>query len=287
MNIKTTSIGEANWPTGLGLAKGLVKIHYAGELSAIDWQKCLAVVGSRKMTRYGQMVLEKIMPDLVAFGVNIVSGLMYGVDDEAHRQCLNFGGKTVAVVGGGIEYISKREIDSQLFSRIIGNGVVLSEYENNFKPTLWSFPQRNRIVAAIANMGVVVIEADIDSGSLITARIAKKMGRKVMAVPGPVVGGRSAGCNYLIKNGLAKMVTEASDIVGQFGDKKMDQLNLWRGNVSSEENDILTEIEIECLTVDELAKKIGKEVGAVNRVLSGLQLKDLVEESAGRYYLKS
>jgi len=164
------------------------------------------------MSRYGQEVVAKFMPDLVANKITIISGFMYGVDTESHQKCLEFGGRTVAVLGGGLNILVPPENDD-LYSQILNNGgLVISEYKNNFQPTLWSFPQRNRIVAGLSTLGVLVVEAGIKSGSLITARMGREQGKKIYVIPGQITSSTAEGTNYLIKNDLGEMVTLADDI---------------------------------------------------------------------------
>ena len=188
------------------------KLFYRGEWDNFLFEKTLAIVGSRKMTRYGKDVIEKFMPTIVSQKATIISGFMYGVDCESHRQCLNLGGKTIAVLGGGLEWIW-RNGDQKMYTNIMNSGgLILSEYEPDFKPTLWSFPQRNRIVSALSTLGVLVIEAGIHSGSLITAKLALKQKKRLMAIPGPITSRISEGTNWLIKSGAAKLVNGAEDI---------------------------------------------------------------------------
>ena len=177
------------------------------------FENSLAVVGSRDMSLYGKEVIAKFVPDLVSNKITIISGFMYGVDVESHQKCLECGGKTVAVLGCGLNVLTSKENDS-LYTKILENGgLVISEYEANLKPTRWSFPQRNRIVAGLSTLGVLVVEAKLKSGSLITAKIGQKQGKKVYVIPGQITSETSEGTNYLIKNNLGKMVTSAADIL--------------------------------------------------------------------------
>ena len=183
------------------------KLFYRGRWNEGLFKKSLAVVGSRKMTEEGKRSVIKLVPQLINKGVIIVSGFAQGVDSEAHWQCVRMKKPTVAVLGWGLNYNGG---DRKLFDEILRNdGVIISEYEPDFEPTRWSFPQRNRIVVGLSSLGVLVIEAAENSGSLITTRIANKEKRAVWAVPGKT----SPGTNWLIREGLAKAVRKAGDIV--------------------------------------------------------------------------
>ncbi len=178
------------------------------------FENCLAVVGSRKLTSYGEEVIERIVSQLTMNGITIVSGFMYGGDAAAHQAAIRVGGRTIAVMPCGIDLIHPA-YQQELYQDILkNNGLIISEYEGKMKPVLWTYPQRNRIIAGLSK-AVLVIEAGEKSGSLITANYAKKFKRKIFAVPGPITGSLSRGTNLLIKQG-AKMVLEAKDILKYF-----------------------------------------------------------------------
>jgi len=256
-------------------------LYYRGEWDEELFEKTLVVVGSRRMTRYGRETVAKFMPDLVANGLTIISGFMYGVDTEAHHQCIEMGGKTIAVLGSGLNYLTTIDNDG-LYTKILeSGGLVISEYEADFKATRWSFPQRNRIVAKMATEGVLVIEAGMKSGSLITARLGREMGKTVFAVPGPINSLSSEGTNWLLKNNQAKMVTEVGDIIsGAVTQEKLFEIGL-----SNEENSIYKLLECEALTVDEIAKKLGKSVSEISTTITKMSMNNLVNEEMGKVYL--
>jgi len=259
-------------------------LFYRGNLNSKLFTKSIAVVGSRRITHYGKSVTEKLVGNLAAQKVTIISGFMYGVDTEAHWQSLQANGTTIAVLGNGLNIIYPPE-NEKLYQQILDHeGLIISEYEPNLQPHLWTFPQRNRIVAGLATLGVLVIEAGVKSGSLITARLARQQGKKVFAVPGPIISVNSVGTNNLIKNHQAKMVLGIEDILGKkietpsfFADQKLIGL----------EKTIFTALETEPLTPDELALLTGKNIIEVTQILSMMSLKNLVSESAGKYYLNS
>lgn len=242
------------------------KLFFKGLWDPKIFENCIAIVGSRKMTDYGQRAVEKIVPGIVQQGKTIVSGFMYGVDQYAHQICCESGGKTIAVLGWGIGYKLAGE-DLKLAEKIISmGGILLSEWEMQ-KPTHWTFPARNRIVAALA-CEVIIIEAAEKSGSLITAKLAGKLKRAVWAVPGPITSRTSVGTNNLIAAGKAKM---------------------WIGNYQTpglQNNDpILQILDREALTADELARKLDISISDAGAKLSILLLSGTILEKGGKYYL--
>ncbi len=219
------------------------------------------------MTEYGRRVIETIVPRFVFEKRTIVSGFMYGVDQYAHEVCVKNGGNTIAVLGWGINR-PLAEQDKRLASAIIDSGgMIMSEWEEQ-KPTLWTFPVRNRIVAALSS-DVVVVEAALKSGSLITANIAHVLKRNVWAVPGPITSRTSAGTNALIAQQKAHI---------WLGDEPL------KARVSN--NPILRILDSEALTADEIARAIGTSVSQVGAQLSFLTLGGDVIEKGGKYYAR-
>lgn len=176
--------------------------------------RMLAVVGTRKMTAYGQEVTARLTRELVEAGFVIVSGLALGVDGVAHQTTLDCGGKTVAVLGTNVEHIYPREHIGLYNSILEHGGGIVSEVAPDVKVVRGMFPARNRIISGLSE-AVLVTEGAIDSGSLITARMALDQGREVFAVPGPINSPVGEGTNYLLKNG-AKLITSIEDIIEAF-----------------------------------------------------------------------
>lgn len=260
------------------------KVFVRGNLNYSLLEKSIAVVGTRRMTNYGKDVVERLVFDLVRAGVTIISGFMYGVDTQAHKVAIEAQGKTIAVFGCGLDVCYPPENDS-LYTQILeGGGAVVSEYEASSKPHLWKFPQRNRIVAGLSSLGVLVIEAGEASGSLITAEIARKQGKKVFAVPGHINSSESFGTNRLIRDGKAKMVLDVHDILG--GEEKREE-DFASFNLSPLEKEIFDLLMAEPQMIDDLAKKLKKDVVEVSSMLTMMSLKGLIYESAGNYYLKN
>lgn len=240
-------------------------LYFSGRRNLKIFENCVAVVGSRKMSDYGTRVVEKVVPDLVSKGKTVVSGFMYGVDQYAHRVCVENGGKTIAVLGWGIDTRLDGE-DLKLAQKIItSGGLVISEWESQ-KASHWTFPARNRIVAGLCKE-VIVIEAATSSGSLITARLALKLKRELWAVPGPITSRTSMGTNNLIANSQAKM---------------------WLGespeNLIKSDNPLLQILDNEALSADEMARKLNKPVSEIGSQLSLLLLSGHLIEKGGKYY---
>lgn len=280
-------VDKNDFPKGLQEIRNCPeKLFYRGEWKSELFKKVTAIVGSRQITKYGRGVVEKIMPEIVFQKSTVISGFMYGVDTEAHQKCLELGGKTIAVLGSGLDEYYPKEND-KLYTEILKTGgLVISEYEANFKPTVWSFPQRNRIVAGLTNTSVVIVEAGIKSGSLITAKLAMEQKRKILAVPGPINSKTSEGTNYLIKTGGAKILTEPRDI---FEDKiaMPTQENLFKdySNLNDLERIIIDLVENEAMTSDELCQITKRNITEISTTLSMMLMKDLLTEEDGKFYI--
>ncbi len=271
------------WNENLLRIKPAVKnIFYKGNIDLLlGSEPKLAVVGTRKITDYGSGVIEKWMSKIVDSGVVIVSGFMYGVDQKAHDECMKNGGKTIAVLGWGIDW-KVADIDIEMYEKILEkSGLILSEYDGDSKPELWKFPQRNRIVAGMSD-AVLVVEGAEKSGSMITAKLTKQFDKLLLSVPGPVTSRVAEGTNNLIKNGFAKMVTSAEDVLEEMG-LGVGQMRL--GWSSEKENDPILEIlENEPRTIDELARVLRLPVSEILVRVSELTLLGVVEERNGKYF---
>jgi len=263
----------------------LKQLNYLGDLEVLRENKLAAMVGSRRMTHYGERVIEKIVPELVSRGIVIVSGLMNGVDLKAHSVCMECGGKAVAVAGWGLDYEMEEEAEEMVKKILEVNGLILSEYDNDFLPTLWSFPRRNRIIAGISQ-AVIIIEAAEKSGSLNTAEWAKKFNKPLLAVPGPVTSSVSAGTNQLIRDGEAEICLEARDILKtMFAEHRHCEHIRLRSVQDRKEGDILDLIADQGLGADELAKKLKISIEDLSVKLTDLELKGMIEEREGKYYV--
>ncbi|OGM30101.1 DNA protecting protein DprA [Candidatus Woesebacteria bacterium RIFCSPHIGHO2_01_FULL_44_10] len=256
------------------------KLYCKGLPNKNLFKKSVAVVGSRRFTSYGKRIVEDFVPVLVDAGVTIVSGFMYGIDQLAHQICLGAGGQTVAVLGWGINWEVGEE-DKKLYKKIKRQGLLLSEYPDETKPQLWMFPKRNRIVAGLSH-ATLIVEAAEDSGSLITANFATKFDRKLFAVPGPITSRASEGTNALIKSGQAQMATSAADILDALGWEHAATSGITpeAGGIG-----IISLLENEGMTVDEIAKRLSRSVEDVGVELSSFQLQNKIEEMEGKFHL--
>lgn len=188
-------------------------LYYRGLMPDIDDNVCISMIGTRKMTAYGERIAYTSSYDLAKSGAIVVSGMAKGVDGQCHRGALDAGGHTIAVLGCGIDRVYPKE-HYNLMKEIMYSGTVITEYPPATKPLARNFPIRNRIISGLSN-GTVVVEAGKISGSLITARLALAQGRDLFAFPGEVGELNSTGTNELLKKG-AKIVTEASDILEEY-----------------------------------------------------------------------
>lgn len=285
--ISQISIDSQEYPTQLRqLSDPPKQLYYRGVWEKKLFEKSLAIVGSRRATSYSERVLDLLLPSLIAQGVVIISGFMYGVDTLAHQKCLECGGKTIAVFGSGLNVLYPPE-NEKIYLEIIANGLILSEYPPNQQPQLWTFVRRNRLVAALSTLGVLVIEASEKSGSLVTAKLARQLGRPVWAIPGPITSSVSQGTNQLIRHGLAKPVLEAGDILPLPAPTSPPSLEKSEKNSHSPEKQILTWLAAEPLTLDELALKMNQPVAKVSQILTLLTLQNEVVEENGQYFVKA
>lgn len=262
------------------------KLFYRGDWNKNIFDKVVAIVGSRQITRYGKEIIEKIMPEIISRNTTVISGFMYGVDSQAHWECLKYGGKTVAVLGSGLNEFYPTENNKLYLNILETGGVIISEYEPDFKATVWSFPQRNRIVSGLSTIGVLIIEGGIKSGSLITAKLGLEQKKRILSVPGPINSKTSQGTNWLIKTSAAKMVTEPKDI---FEDviSMPEQENLFKdySNLNEIEKIIIDLLESEALTCDEICQITKKNITEISTTLSMMLMKDLITETDGKFYI--
>jgi len=265
------------------------QLYYKGNWDDSIFENCLAVVGSRRMSSYGRQITEKLVGGIASRGITIVSGFMYGVDAVSHQAALEAGGRTIAVMPCGIDLIHP-EYQEELYQEILKkDGLVISEYEGNFLPTLWTYPRRNRLVAGLSK-AVMVVEAGEKSGSLITANFAKKLKRKIFAVPGPLTSSLSVGICQLIKEG-AEVVTGPGDIldyynirypISDIGPTETET----RVSASSIEQRIIQELQKEPMEIDVLARILEISIAKLGTIMSMMQLKGLIFNESGKYYIK-
>jgi len=252
-------------------------------------QPCIAIVGSRRTTLYGQATAKRLGSELARLGFCVVSGLARGIDTAAHDGALSVGGKTAAVLGTGIDLIYPPE-NLELYRRIEAEGAILSEFPFGRRADRQSFAMRNRIVAGMSE-AVVVVESDVDGGAMITARFAGEQGRLIFAVPGRIDQNSSAGCHQLIRDG-ATLLTSVDDILSELsylgglrpaaiGEKPADVAAGRPANLTEDEARVF-----ECfrgggiLTPDALAAQTGLSAAQLSATLMMLELKRLIAKRA-------
>lgn len=265
---------HTHFPPGLRQLGNPPKQLYVSGCPPAEWGKCAAVVGSRKITDYGRKVVGRLVPSLVRRGFTVVSGLMYGVDAAAHQAVLDCAGKTVAVLGWGIEDRMSSYYLRMAEKIVTCRGAVVSEWQHQ-QATRWTFPHRDRLMAAMADE-VYVVEAAEKSGSLITAQWAVKLKKKLWAVPGPVTSPVSAATNRLIAEGRAAAWTEFLTSVSYVGGDS---------DLSSNHADIYKLLAIDTYSLDELARVLGRPVQEVGGDVQLLLLGGKIKEREGRYYV--
>lgn len=260
--------------------------YFKGEILLTD-NKAIAVVGTRKMTGYGKLVTEKLTKELVEAGITIVSGLARGVDSQAHKTTVEGGGRTLAVLGGGLNYIFPPENISLAEKISSGFGAIISEFPPDHPSLPGNFPARNRIISGLSK-AVLVTEAAEDSGSLITARLALEQGRDVFAVPGPITSDLSKGPAYLIKQG-ARLVTSGEEILEELGIEKGQGIGIkYQGKVklTQEENKILESLQNENKHVDGICQELKMPASRVAAALIKMEIQGLVRNLGAGFYAK-
>jgi DNA processing protein len=240
-------------------------------------QPAVAIVGARSCSSYGRSVARSLGRDLAAAGLVVVSGMARGIDGEAHRGALDAGGATVAVLGCGIDR-DYPAAHAELARRIVGTGLVVSEYEPGVEPAPWRFPARNRIIAGLCR-ATVVVEARERSGALITADFALEEGREVLAVPGEITSSLSSGTNALLRLG-ATPVTCAEDVLETYG---LEPATRAAAALGATAELLLARLGDGALTADEVVRVSGVEAGAGAAALMELELAGRITLEDGVY----
>ncbi len=244
--------------------------------------KVLGVVGTRDVTPYGQMITDRLASDLTRNGFVIVSGLALGVDSCAHESCLKNNGKTIAVLGSGVDFIYPSS-NINLANRIIKqSGAVISEYPLSSPSVPHHFPRRNRIISGLSR-GVLVTEGGIKSGALITARLALEQGRDVFAVPNNITKVSLSGTNHLIRRSEAKLVESVNHILEEYQMESAQQQMQFDFNEN--ENSMLSKLADGGKTIDELILETSMKVPHLSEILTNLSLKGAIREEGNRWVL--
>ena len=287
--VKIVPFTDSSYPTRLRMIPDPPPLLYLkGEIRRDD-EKAVAVVGSRSTSDYGRRVARDLCRGLASLGFTVVSGMARGIDGTAHETSLNTGGRTIAVLGSGVDRVYPPEHD-RLYRRISENGAVISEFPMGTRPLAFNFPARNRLISGLS-LGVVVVEATEKSGSLITAALALEQGREVFAVPGEVGASRSRGAHRLIRQG-AKLVENVNDIVEEIA----PQLLVRSGNAVSAPRRTLPQnlgdefqrifglFQERPLQIDEVIESSGCSPSRVSEILLELELQGFIKQLPGKKY---
>lgn len=271
-------------PRLLQIADPPPALYVRGEVSAADLF-AVAIVGTRLPTAYGREVARSLASDLARNGVTVVSGLARGIDLQAHEAALEAGGRTLAVLGCGVDVIYPPEARA-LAGEIVARGALLSDYPLGTQPEARNFPPRNRIISGMS-LGTVVVEAGLDSGALITAAFALEQGRDVFAVPGGIYSKSSLGPNRLIQQG-AKLVLRAEDVLEELQIQHAAQEQQTREQLPEDETerDLYAALSQEPRHVDELSHVLQMPVPSVTATLTLMELKGFVRHVGGMNYVR-
>jgi DNA processing protein len=283
--------GSKHYPRRLGVITDPPPLFYLqGSPEALQGD-ILAMVGSRKPSLSGRRLARRFARELAERGITTSSGLAYGIDSESHLGSLEAEGKTVAVLGGGLNKLYPKANQSLADSMLAHGGCLLSEYPLDFAPRPWCFPLRNRVITGLSR-GVLVVEAALKSGSLVSARCALEQGREVYAIPGHIDSPQSRGCHQLIREG-ACLVESVQDILADWSDLFSGENSAGGtgradnqgGNTggSDEEQQVLRALGAAGQNTDSLARITGKEVSALSAILGALEMKGLVRREGSTY----
>jgi DNA processing protein len=289
LGIAILTLGDQDYPERLRLIPDPPHVLYRlGSLTPQDGEG-IAVVGARAATAYGRSVADRLGRDLATAGVTVVSGLARGIDGCAHRGALAAGGRTVAVLGTGLDRIYPPE-HRRLAAAVRESGALLSEFPLGAEPEPWHFPLRNRVISGLAR-GVVVVEAAARSGALGTADMALEQGREVFAIPGPVTAPTSAGTNRLIRQG-AGLVEGARDVLESFPDlaSRLPSANAEPAadpTLTDPERELLAAIGTAPLPIDDIIRVAAGPPAATTALLTALEIKGLVRQHPGKIFARA
>lgn len=286
-SIKIVTINDELYPKLLKeIHTAPALLYYKGQLEKDEF--AIAIVGSRKVSLYGKQAASQFARELSQAGSIIISGMAFGIDSIAHRECIKLKNRTVAVLGGGINInsiypSSNRQIADEIISE---GGAIISEYPIGTPPLKQHFPARNRIISGLS-LGILVIEAAESSGTLITARFALEQNREVFAIPGSIYSATSRGTNNLIKLG-AKLAAKTEDILEELNLKSAVEIKKAREIIPDNEEEALILKNLtpdQPIHIDQLAKTTKMNVTAVSSLLTLMEIKGKVKNIGGMRYV--
>lgn len=280
--VKLIFIEDEAYPENLkNIASPPLFLYCRGDVKKLK-DFSLAVVGTRKPSSYGRGTTEKFVEGIVKSGITTVSGLALGIDTICHKKTIALGGATIAVVGSGLDIIYPKE-NRDLWDLIPRHGVLVSEFPLGTEPHNYNFPQRNRIIVGLSK-GVLVTESRSKGGSLITAEFALEEGRDIFAVPGEIFSPFSEGCNNLIKNNQAKLVTSVSDIFSEYGmENKISDMEDMNSKLTGLEKQVYDKL-VGVKNLDELIIDTKLKPTEVLTLLVELEIKQMVISVPGGAY---
>jgi len=277
--------GHPSYPRLLMEISGKPSILFVrGRLTQTE-DKAIAIVGTRRPTSYGRQAAEQVATELSQAGVTIISGLARGNDIVAHKASLAAGGRTIAVLGSGVDVIYPGE-NRNLAEQIIESGAIVSEFVPGTKPDAQNFPARNRIVSGMS-LGTIIVEAPARSGALITASFAGDQGREVFVIPGNVYSPASDGANALLRDG-ARLVRNGTDVLEDLGlvtggGSAVSQMEL---PIDEQESQVFNVVGREASHIDDIADQTGLTAAETGAILLKLELKGLLRNLGAQHYVK-
>lgn len=284
LNVTVLTWESPDYPAALKtIADPPATLYVRGQLASLD-EWAVAVVGTRSATTYGKECTRYLVRGLVEHGLTVVSGLAYGIDTHAHKAALDGGGRTIAVLGCGVDIFYPVE-NRKVAQAIIENGALVSEYPLATKPDSGNFPRRNRIISGLS-LGVLFVEGSHQSGARITTDYALEQGREVFAVPGSILSKSGSGPNHLIQNG-AKLVSSVDDILEELNLTMVTQHTAARAIIPDNalEATLLEQLSAEPVHVDELGRATGLPAAEVASTLTIMELKGIVRQVGGMNYV--
>jgi len=292
--VEVITFFDEEYPSHLkNIYQAPIVLYHKGQLSKVN-ELSIAIVGSRRASFYGLTMAESLAAQLAEKGLCIVSGMARGIDSAAHKGALKSGGSTMAVLGCGLSHIYPPE-NKDLFSAIVKEGVVLSEFPMDIPPAAKNFPRRNRIISGLA-LGVLVVEATKNSGALITSRFALEQGREVFAIPGLVGRPQSQGTHRLIQEGaelvshiddiLEEINFQCKDILAHYQDKDRSLTQDSKRPLSELQREILVQFKEKPVHIDHLLSCGVDMRGKITNSLLQLEMNNLIKQLPGKFYVR-
>ncbi|MEO0086532.1 MAG: DNA-processing protein DprA [candidate division WOR-3 bacterium] len=286
LKVKIVSFLDKEYPKNLLRFSDFPPLLFIrGEIKKED-NLALAIIGTRKASEYSQMVAYRLAKELSSYGITIVSGLARGIDSSAHKGAIENDGRTIAVLGCGIDICYPPE-NKRLMEEIATKGAVISEFNISTPPESYNFPQRNRIIAGLS-LGVIAVACPIASGVLNTCEWAINYGIEVFACPGPLFKKEYEGTNKLIKDG-AKIVTKTEDILEELSlplKKELKKMGI-DIELNEKEKEIIAILNENPIHIDEIAERLNRQINEISEILLMLEMKGVVKELPGKRFIKT